>query len=321
MEPLRFDDPRAGRAPDGAKNLPGFLAALRARKRGIAIPTLLSLAAALAFMMLAPPRDTGAANILLATLVGFSLVAGVAIAKALLSDARNRAIRRFAEAPAEPEVTTATSRWTSPAAETERAEAEDSSSSVDAIVDALIASAEPGEGMTLLVTGEAAPGALAVALTAARRLSKRGRAALIDVGATQPWLTDVLDRGPGNAGAMPGLTDVLDGRAGFDQALYRDLSTSLDILPAGRGEIDETMLGPVLASLAQTYAYVVVHASNWRAPPGCAAIGAVDAAIVCAPAGRVEAARQRLRDALADPTVLTEGIAVSGARRRLDRAA
>jgi hypothetical protein len=144
---------------------------------------------------------------------------------------------------------------------------------------------------------------------------------LIDVGATQPWLTDVLDRGPKNAGALFGLTDVLDGNASFDQALYRDLSTSLDILAAGRGEIDEVMLAPVLESVAQAYVYVVVHASDWRSPPGCAAIGAVDAAIVCASAARVEAARQRLREALADPLVLTEGVAVGGGRRRFERAA
>ena len=253
-------------------------------------------------------------TILLATLAGFFLSAGVAVANALLADAPRRA------SLPEPKATAAPPSWEPLGAKVPPADALDSVASIERIVDAMAEAVGSDAQMILLVTGEAAPAALAIALAAARKLSRRGRAALVDLGATQPWLGDALDRGGESGGAIFGLFDVLDGRASFEQALYRDLSTPLDILPSGGGQIDEAMLAPVLESLAQTYLYVVVHASDWRAPPGCAAIGAVDAAIVCAPAPRVEAARQRLRAALGDLTVLTEGVALDG-RVRVERAA
>jgi uncharacterized protein involved in exopolysaccharide biosynthesis len=254
-------------------------------------------------------------TILLVTLASFCLSASLAIAKALLADTPRGAERDSREWPDELESAV------SLAAETDRDEAKDPAATVDRLVDTMADAADSGAQMTLLVTGEATPGALAIALTAARRLSKRGGAALLDVGATQPWLGDVFDRGPDNSRAMAGLADVLDGRASFEQALYRDLSTSLDILPAGNGEVDKGMLEPVLESLAQSYRYVVVHASDWRSPPACEAISAATAAIVCAPAGRVEAARQRLREALADRMIPMDGVVVGGGRRRAERAA
>jgi hypothetical protein len=256
------------------------------------------------------PLGLNGPTILLATLAGFFLFVAVVLARARLSrPPRCEILPGF-------ESRTASPAWDPPAPPSE---ATDSPAFVDRIVDTIAEAVGSDGRMTLLVTGEASPAALAVALSAARRLSRRGRAALVDFGASQPWLGDALDRR--GAGVLCGLADVLDGRASFEQALCRDLSTPLDILPAGKGAIDEAMLAPVLESLLQAYAYVVVHASDWRSPPGCAAIGAVDAAIVCAPPARVEAARQRLRDALADAMVVTEGIAVGGAQDRFERAA
>src|SRR5664279_698000 len=65
MEPLGVNSPGAASAPDGAIDLIGLFAALRARKRWILIPTLVSLVAALAFVMLVSQRYTGVAKILL----------------------------------------------------------------------------------------------------------------------------------------------------------------------------------------------------------------------------------------------------------------
>ena len=204
--------------------------------------------------------------------------------------------------------------------ENEKEQRVDPTTALEAIVDRLAESAETTDSLTVLVTGEATKGALALGLTAARRLSKTGRAVLVDLGVSQPWLGDVFDHGEEPDDAAFGLADLLEGRASFDQALHRDLSARLDILPAGTGEIDPDQLESVLAALAQSYVFVVIHASNWRSPAVAAAIGGVGAVIVCAPAARLEAAKERLQQGFADPTIVTVGVALPD-RAPLDRVA
>jgi len=192
--------------------------------------------------------------------------------------------------------------------------------SLERIVDRLAASTVPRGSLTILVTGEATKGALALALIAARRLAKIRRTALVDLGVSQPWLSDVFDHGGEPEDAHFGLADLLEGRASFDQALHRDLSERLDILPVGTGEIDPEQLEPVLTALAQSYVFVVIHASDWRSPAVAAAIGGVGAVIVCAPVSRLEATKERLQQGFADPTIVTVGLALAE-RASLDRAA
>ena len=191
---------------------------------------------------------------------------------------------------------------------------------LETIVDRLAASAIPNGSLMILVTGEKTKGALALALTAARRLSQAGRTALVDLGLSQPWLGDVFDHAGEPDHARYGLADLLEGRASFHQALHRDLSAQLDILPVGTSEVESDELEPVLAALTQTYAFVVIHASDWRAPTVAAAIGRVGAVIVCAPAAHLDAAKERLRVGFGDPTIVIAGVALA-ARAPLDRAA
>jgi Mrp family chromosome partitioning ATPase len=202
----------------------------------------------------------------------------------------------------------------------ERADENDATTSLERIVDRLAESAAAGGSLTILVTGEETQGALALALTAARRLSRHGRAVLVDLGASQPWLADVFDHAGEPAEIPVGLADLLDGRASFDQTLHRDLSARLDILPLGTGDVDAEGLEPILAALAQSYAFVVIHASDWRSPAVVAVMAAVGAVIVCAPAAQLEAVEQRLKAAFDDPTIATAGVALA-ARSPLDRAA
>jgi succinoglycan biosynthesis transport protein ExoP len=309
-------------------------------------------------------------TILLATLAGFLLSAGIVVARALLLDGpgvdaeapvrrvapderspeasapphsgeRNHVIEpampvdeRPSEASAPPHDSGERNHVIEPAMPPDERSSEASAplhgpgdehvvepvTTLETIVDRLAASAIPTGSLMILVTGEKTAGALALALTAARRLSKTGPTALVDLGLSQPWLGDVFDHAGEPDHARYGLADLLEGRASFDQALHRDLSARLDILPVGTGEVEADELEPVLAALAQSYAFVVIHASDWRAPTVAAAIGGVGAVIVCAPAARLDAAKERLRLGFADPTIVIAGVALA-ARTPLDRAA
>src|SRR5271169_3408189 len=270
---------------------------------------------------LAPTFPKKAPTVLLATLAGFLLAAGIVVARALLEAPGAETYAAPAMDPALAITATAAMApddFDENEDENEKEERVDPTTALEAIVDRLAESAETTDSLTVLVTGEATKGALALALTAARRLSKTGRAVLVDLGVSQPWLGDVFDHGDDDAPF--GLADLLEGRASFDQALHRDLSARLDILPAGTGEIDPDQLESVLAALAQSYVFVVIHASDWRSPAVAAAIGGVGAVIVCAPAARLEAAKGRLQQGFADPTIVTVGVALPD-RAPLDRVA
>jgi succinoglycan biosynthesis transport protein ExoP len=257
---------------------------------------------------LAPSFPKKLPTILLATLAGFLLSAGIVVARALLLDwpgvDAETPVRRVApdERSLEASVPPDDSGETEHAVET--------TTTLETIVDRLAASATPSGSLTILVTGEKTKGALALALSAARRLSQTGRTALVDLGRSQPWLGDVFDHAGEPDHARYGLADLLEGRASFDQALHRDLSARLDILPLGTGEVEPDELEPVLAALTQSYAFVVIHASDWRAPAVAAAIGGVGAVIVCASAAHLDAAKERLRRGFADPTIVIAGVAL-----------
>src|SRR5277367_4389723 len=200
---------------------------------------------------LAPTFPKKAPTVLLATLAGFLLAAGIVVARALLEapgaetygapamdpapavPAANAIPEAADERPKEP--STARDDFHDNEDENEKEERVDPTTALEAIVDRLAESAETTDSLTVLVTGEATKGALALAVTAARRLSKTGRAVLVDLGVSQPWLGDVFDHGDEPDDAPFGLADLLEGRASFEQALHRDLSARLDIIPVGTG--------------------------------------------------------------------------------------
>ena len=240
-------------------------------------------------------------TVLIGTLGALFLSLGAVVAGILLTDeAAAPAVRMRAPAPnVEPD-----------------AFAEIPASDVADLVDSLASAAGDGP-LTLLVTGEGAPGALFAALTAGRSLAARGRAALVDLGAPQAWLFDVLD--PEELPPL-GLSDALAGRIGLDEALRRDLSSRLDILPAGSGLVAAEGLEAALDALTQSYRFLIVHASDWRAPAARAALGAIAAVIVCAPADRLPMTLARVRRALPEPSIVTTGLAF-GAESGLEKAA
>jgi len=198
-------------------------------------------------------------------------------------------------------------------------EAPDCFSSPQAIADHL-AEAGRAAGVTALFAGERTSRALPLALSAARNLSKRGRAVLVDLGVSQDWLSDAIDRAGAVEGPLAGLAELLDGRASFEDALHRDLSSRLDIIPAGNGAIEPEALHETLAALATSYQFVVLHASDWRASEVGEALEAVTVFVMVARASRLGAALRHLRDAVAGTSIVTLGLAaVDG--RSIERAA
>jgi uncharacterized protein involved in exopolysaccharide biosynthesis len=268
-----------------------------------------------------PTFPKKAPTVLLATLAGLLVSVGVVAAQALLADAAVASVGAAStplvgarEAPDEETLVGAAARPAPPA------EIPGAFSSAEVLADRLADIARDGEALTTLFAGEATSRALGLALTAARRLSKRGRTALVDLGVSQDWLADVLDRRVESGDRLDGLAELLDGRASFEDALHRDLSSSLDVIPAGAGRIDVDGLGEALAALAKSYDFVVLCASDWRSAEVGAALDAVAAFVMVAPARRLEGALGRLRERLA-PTSLTAIGLVSGERTAIERAA
>jgi uncharacterized protein involved in exopolysaccharide biosynthesis len=269
-----------------------------------------------------PTFPKKAPTVLLATLAGLLVSVGVVAAQALLADAAVASGGAAAEplAGARERQDEEAPAAAGAAARSAPPEIRGAFSSAEALADRLAEITRHGGALTTLFAGEATSRTLGLALTAARRLSKRGRAALVDLGVSQDWLADVLDRRAESGGRLDGLAELLDGRASFEQVLHRDLSSSLDIIPAGAGEIDVEALGEALAALATSYDFVVLHASDWRSAEVGAALDTIAAFVMVAPARRLEGALSRLREKLAPTSLTTVGL-VSDERSAIERAA
>ena len=143
-----------------------------------------------------------------------------------------------------------------------------------------------GRSLSVLIVADGTGRALALALETARSLSKRGSALLVDLGATQAWLSDIIDREDSDRAEILGLTDLIEDRAGYAQVIGRDLSSSLDVIASG-GTVGGEGLEDIFAALASAYDCVVFHGSDWRAPAARAAAEASDVIVVTAAAARL----------------------------------
>ena len=262
----------------------------------------------------APTFPKPAPTVILATLAGFFVALGVAAARALIAEdggkefppertpavgevRQKRDVRSEPTPVSAPQETHASAEppaWERAPQETHAsAESPSGESALATAVESLAAAAPTGP-LAILVAGEGARGALAIALAAARRLADRAGVVLVDVGVTQAWLADVVDHGPDGQEGFAGLDEVIAGRADFEAALHRDLSSRVDILPAGSEPVEPEDLEPVLAALAECYDFVVIHASDWRTPLGREALKAAGAAILCASAPKLGPMCERL---------------------------
>ena len=276
-----------------------------------------------------PPREPTfpkkGPTVLLATLAALLVSTGIAAAAALVSPDEgvvgDGAPRRPARTPARPPAPERLAGAPSRRAETPRdAGPDEVFGSAEPLADFLLEAAD-GSNLAVLVAGADSPRALFVALETGRRLSAAGSTVLVDLGLSQDWLADILDRGDDPGAPLPGLVDLLGGSADYGEVLRRDLSSRLDVIPAGGALDNVDGVEAVIAALASSYDYVVLHASDWRSAAARAALARVMAAIVVAPPSRVATALAALRGELGDEAPTAIGFAASDMRSPMERAA
>lgn len=255
------------------------------------------------FPKVAPILVAGAAT-------GF-LLSGLAAAIASMAAARRRADLPLPQVATAPAATPAATPEAEPAAQFDAVEPTPEARAPGGALDsaaglvATLRRLKPEGRVIALVAGDRAGQALSVALELARRLAAERAAVFVDLGDTQDWLPDILYREFPDEPAIPGLSDLIAGRAGFGDLIRRDLSSKLDVVLPGRdragGEIDDA-----LTAFAAAYGAVVLHASDWRSDWARAAAGFADAVIIVAPAARAGAVLDEARRALGDacPIVL-----------------
>jgi succinoglycan biosynthesis transport protein ExoP len=272
-------------------------------------------------------------TLLLGTLAGLLLSVGVAVSRALLDDGEAAPVMRRPKAAARiepaapPQSEAAPSKPLHPAAKFAEPEATVGESAarvagVEELVDRVASSARSGKTRFAFIAGAGEGVARAAALELGRALASKGSAVLIDLGPTPvDWFSRVLRADPAEASRPIGLSDALDGLATFEEALHRDVSSSLDIIPSGSetGPIEEG-LDEVLVALAETHDFVIAHASDWRnrAAEICAEL--VGEMVLVAPAkdlpAELDAARAQM-----DASLAVIGLAAGGRGSKLDRAA
>jgi len=180
---------------------------------------------------------------------------------------------------------------------------------VESFVDRLADTAE-GESLPLLVAGEGGVGALAAALAAARRLARRGRAALLDLGPSPDWLPDAFDRSAESGPTGAGLSDLAADPDALARVAHRDLSSALDIIPSGRVETAAEALPAALEALMASYEFVVVHAPDWRTKLCARAAEDMAAMLIVAPTAELAAVEARVRAAFKDEGLAIKAIGV-----------
>jgi Mrp family chromosome partitioning ATPase len=136
--------------------------------------------------------------------------------------------------------------------------------SLDAVLNHVLAAGKGGAPRALLVAGATAKlDATAEAIAIARALAKREQVVLVD-----------LTRGPASiSGALglprtPGLTDLVAGRAGFEDVVRIDDDSALQVISAGNSKLtganddENERFARLFEALTQTYDSVVLHADR-----------------------------------------------------------
>ena len=259
-------------------------------------------------------------TLVLGTLAGLLLSTGVVVSHALLSadpvapatpvrEVRPSPARRREDEPAMDRI------------EQPEGWASGDFASAEGLAAHLLADVEPGAPLRLLVAGEGAGGSSSLALALARNLAGHGGAILVDLGPTQDWLADAFHREPETDGDQPGMGELLAGETSYAAVIQRDLASDLDVIPAGHKAVPAEGLETVLAVLAASYAFVVVHAADWRSEVALTTMDHVDKAVVVAPASRLRASLAHAREAMGGAPADVLGFVAVSDRAEIDRAA
>jgi hypothetical protein len=171
-----------------------------------------------------------------------------------------------------------------------------------------LADTSGGDSLPLIVVGDGGAGALPVALAAARRLTRRGRTALVDLGPSPAWLPDLFDRARAPTADLT-LAALAADPSQIAEAAERDISTALDIFPSREAAGED--LRALWAALSRDYAFVVAHAPDWREPACARAVEDMAALLIAAPASQLAGVEAQVRAAFRDEGVAIKGIATS----------
>jgi polysaccharide biosynthesis transport protein len=257
----------------------------------------------------------------LGTLAGLLLSTGIVVSRALLS-------QDPLETPVEAQVPVVRRREEKRALEGEIEDEEllpdaarSDSLSIDKLATHLLASAPPEGALLALIAGDGINGSLSTCLAAGRNLSRHGRAILIDLGQTEDWFADAFYREMEDDRGTLGMAELLSAKASFAEVMHRDLSSDLDVIPAGLGALSTETLDEAFIALAASYEFVLVHASDWRSEGARAAMAHVRQTIVVAPASRMAEALTKVREAKGGEPDNVFGFVPADDRTRVDRAA
>jgi len=134
--------------------------------------------------------------------------------------------------------------------------------SLDAVLNHILVAGKGGAPRAVLVAGATKLDATPEAIAIARALARREQVVLVD-----------LTRGPASvSGALglprtPGLTDLVAGRAGFEDVVRIDENSSLQVISAGNPKLsakddENERFARLFEALTQTYDSVVLHADR-----------------------------------------------------------
>jgi polysaccharide biosynthesis transport protein len=153
-------------------------------------------------------------------------------------------------------------------AQEENGEVEDFADDDDAVEEAsarvadLHESGDAGDCVKVLVTPCDDGAVAATAVNLARTLIRQGRTLLIAADPGNPVFDALID----SEQTPPGLADLVNGDAGFEEALHLDAGSKLHILPGGVADAAEDYEAELLVeTLAQAYDFVVFAASGEEA--------------------------------------------------------
>jgi polysaccharide biosynthesis transport protein len=271
-------------------------------------------------------------TLLLGTLAGLLLSAGVVVSRALLEGGEDAPIVRrstVSEQVVKEEVSPAPAKTAPSSAsrpvlpllehdnEIDEAAKRADFAKIDDLVAHVIGRAKPDETSFAMIVDAGDGAAHSVALELGRKLSSRGRAVLVNLGPSDAFV-DILRHDGEAPSHILGLGDVLADDADFEHSLYRDAASQLDVIPAGvRAPVSEG-LDEVLVALAETHDFVVVHASSWRNEVALTTAELIREVVVAAISSNLSTDLSRAEEQI-DAKLLS--FVVESRRSRFDRAA
>jgi succinoglycan biosynthesis transport protein ExoP len=237
-----------------------------------------------------PTYPKKAETLLLGTLAGFVLsVAGV-VSQALLSGVAMAPARM---PHAEPEAPQPTDAEDDDAVARIAPRARNYFDSAEAAAGFIAGQDSGGRGLTLVAGADG----FGAALRIGRVLSQGLDAVLVSLELLH-IREEAMIAAPASAEIEAGLAEVVDGEVGFEQVLFRDSASPLDVVLAGVARINPDGLHEAFGALLASYDCVIAFAGNWSDEAALAAAAMGRRVVLVAEASELDAALRRAGGAL-----------------------